>query len=403
TEAAELYETQLNDTARAGEAYAKILLEDPGHARAADGMVRIAELTGDYETLVAILEQIAESRSGREKTDAWLKIAEVYEDQLGDLAEAERRYQAVLEASPEHLTALKGLDRIYNRASRYRELLVNLERQAVLADTPRQKINLQERMAALHDEEFLDHARAAACLEEVLALDPTHDVALTKLARHYRAQAKWDKLEELYETHARTTTDPARKIELLMQRARVLAEHVGSPTKATEAYEAVLELQPGYTMALEAVARLREQAGDARAALGAIEELAEAAATPAARSELWVRAAVLLEGRGDLDGAIERYERAAHEDPVNSTTATALRLAYAARGDAASVVKILERELSLADGDMAKARLHGELARVLRDKLFAGGDAEKHAKSAIAIDPANADALQILGDLAFEE
>src|ERR1019366_5278752 len=82
--------------------------------------------------------------------------------------------------------------------------------------------------------------------------------------------------------------------------------------------------------------------------------------------------------------------------------ATALRHAYAARGDAASVVKLIERELSLAEGDVVRGRLHGEMARVLRDKLFADDDAEKHARLAIEIDPSNADALLVMGDIAFE-
>jgi tetratricopeptide (TPR) repeat protein len=402
-EVGELYETQLNDPARAGEAYAQVLIEDPGHVKAADGMARIAESTGDFETLVAILEQRAESQKGRQKTESLLRVAEVYEDQLGDLGEAEQRFEAVLEIDPKELSALKGLDRIYNRTSKYRELLVNLTRQIAIAETPRQQINLYERMAALHDEEFLDHGHAAECLEEILDLDPTHDGALTRLARHYRALARWDKLEELYAVHARITADTTRKVELLMQRARVLADHIGSPDRTIEVYEEVLEVQPGFTPALEALARLREQEGDARAALSAIEELAASAASGKARAELWIRAARLLESRGDRDAAIDRYKLAIEEDPGDAATQTALRQAYAARGDAAGVVKILERELALADGELAKAKLHGELARVLRDKLYADDEAEKHAKAALAVDPANADALQVLGDLAFED
>jgi tetratricopeptide (TPR) repeat protein len=401
-EAGEIYEVHLNDAARARDAYAKALVDDPSHAKASDGMARIAESTGDYETLAGILEHRAETAKGREKTEALLKIAELYEDQLGDLAEAERRYEAVLDVQADDLSALKGLDRIYNRTSKYRELLANLEKQAEVAATPRQKINLYERMASLHDEEFLDHARAAECLEFILSLDPDNDAALTKLERHARALARWENLNDLYEKHASITDDAARRVELLMQQARVLADNIGSPDQAALVYERVLEEQPGHAAALEALARLREQAGDARAALTAIEALAATAPTPAAKAEQWVRAARLLESRGDRDGAIDRYKRALEITPQDGTIASALRHAYAARGDAASVVKLLERELSLAEGDVAKAKLHGELARVLRDRLYADDEAERHAKKAAEVDPANADALLVLGDIAYE-
>ncbi len=401
-EAGDVYEVHLNDAVRARDAYTKVLVDDPTHLTACDGMARIAESTGDFKTLAGILEQRAESAIGREKVEALLKIAELYEDQLGDLTEAEQRFKAVLEVQSDSLDALKGLDRIYNRTSNYRELLTNLERQVLAAPTPRQKVNLYERMASLHDEEFLDHASAAECLELILKLDPVNDAALTRLERHSRALGRWDTLNDLYARHAAMTTDPARKVELHMQQARVLQENIGSPNHAARVYERVIEEQPGHGPALEALARLREQAGDARAALTAIEALAETAPTATARSEQWVRAARLLESRGDRDAAIDRYKRAIEATPEDASIATALRHAYAARGDAASVVKLIERELSLAEGDVVRGRLHGEMARVLRDKLFADDDAEKHARLAIEIDPSNADALLVMGDIAFE-
>ncbi len=382
--------------------YGRVLADDPGHLKASGGMARIAESTGDYQTLVEILEQRVEATRGRERTDVLLKIAEVYEDRLSNPAEAERRFEAVLELAPGDLSALKGLDRIYSRTGQVRELLANLEKQIDLSPTPRQKINLYERMASLHDEEFLDHARAAESLEQILKLDHENEAALTRLERHYRALGRWESLGDLFEKHAGIVTDEARRIDLLMQQARVLADNIGSPDQAAKVYERVLDDHPGHAAALDALARLREKAGDASAALTAIEALARTAPTPEGSAEQWVRAARLLESQGDRDAAIERYKRATEATPLDASIAAALRQAYAARGDAASVVKLIERELDLAHGQMAQARLHGELARVLRDKLYADDDAEKHAKLAIEIDPANADALLVLGDIAFE-
>jgi tetratricopeptide (TPR) repeat protein len=404
-EAAEVCEQQLNDGARARELFAQVLAEDPGHARAVDGTARIAERTGDFAALVVVLDRRAESRRGREKIEALLEVAQVYEERLDDLPEAARRYEAVLAAEPHELVALKGLDRIYTRTEKYRELLDNLEIQASIAATPRQKINLYERMATLYEEEFLNHARAAECLEQILAIDPTHEATLTALPRHYRALLAWDRLERLYEQHAKSTQvaeDEARRVDLLSQRARVLAENLGSPDRAMAVYERVLELQPTHSGALEALARLREQAGDAAAALSAIEALAAQAATPATRAEQWNRAARLLAGRGDLDGAIDRYKLALEEDPSDAVAAVALRRAYSARGEPTSVVALIEKELARVDGKGARARLYGELARVQHDGLHDSRSAEDSAKAAIDLDPTSPDALLVLGEIATE-
>ncbi|MBX3225575.1 MAG: protein kinase, partial [Labilithrix sp.] len=401
-EAAEILETRLNDMARARDLFMTVLADDPGHGRACDAMARIAERTGDFATLAQILERRAEARRGIEKAEALAKVAEVYEDHLNDLGEATRRFEAVLAVDPSNLNALKGLDRIFNRTGKYRELLEVLERQIECAATPRQKINLYERVAGLHDEEFLDHQAAAEALEAILAIDPSHDGALSALARHYRALEKWEPACALYEKHASVTGDATRRIDLLLARARTLAEQIGSPDRATKTYEQILAIQPAHAGALEALAQLREMSGDAHAALSAIEALAMKAATPEAKAEQWMRAARLLETRGDKDSAIERYKLALDANPRDPSASAALRKAYAQRGDWLSVVGLVERELGTAESDLARARLWAELAKVHHSQLVDPQKAESAAKKSIELDSSNADGLMVLGDLAFE-
>ena len=150
------------------------------------------------------------------------------------------------------------------------------------------------------------------------------------------------------------------------------------------------------------LARLRETSGDAHAALAAVEALAGQASTPEAKADLWVRAAKLLEGRGDKDGAIARYKLALEATPRDASVALALRRAFEERGEAAEVVALLERELAVTDGNLGKARLLAELARVLREKLHDDTRAEESAKKALSLDATNVDALTVLGDIAFE-
>ncbi len=402
SEAADLFSSRLNDAKRARDIYSSILSEDPAHARAGDALAKIAEASGDHKTLVELLDRRAEARRGPERAEILARIAEVYEDHLNDLPEATRRYEAVMAIDPNHLGALKGLDRIFNRTGRYRELIDNLERQVAVAATPRQKINLYERMAGLYDEEFVDPVKASECLEGILTLDPANDNALTALARHYRAQGKWEEVIKVYERHAAGTSDENRRVELTLNRARTLAEQVGSPERATRAFEQVLEMAPDHAGALEALARLKESSGDANAALSAIEALAGKAQNPEQKAEQWMRAAKLLETRGDKDGAISRYKLALEANPRDTNASAALRAAYAARGDAVSVVELIEKELAVADSNLAKARLHAELARLLRDHLKDDEKAVAAAKKAFELDANNPDAQLVLGDSAYD-
>ncbi|HEV8247879.1 MAG TPA: tetratricopeptide repeat protein, partial [Polyangiaceae bacterium] len=401
-EAAELLELQMSDTSGARAMYEQILADDPGHARASNALCKIYERSNDHQSLVKILAARADAQRGEEKVKTLCRIAELCEGALGDDEEARKRYQAALDSDARSLDALKGLDRLHSKAGRFQDLLENLRRQIDVAATPRQKAALWERIAGIHEEEFLDHEQAAAALEQVLAIDPAQENAITALIRHLRALDRWEDVATQYERHIKLVADPKRRLALLVERAKVLADQIGSPERAILAYEAVVEIDPQNPGALEALARLRESSGDADAALQAILTLAAKAATPEAKSEQYIRAAKLLEGRGDKDGAIERYKQALDTNPRDSVSAAALREAYAARGDVNAAIQLIEREIEHTDGKSAKAKLAGQMAVLYRSRLRDDTRAADAAKRALGFDPTTLDALSVLGDIAFE-
>jgi tetratricopeptide (TPR) repeat protein len=400
-EAAEVLDQYMNDAGGARAMYEQLLEEDPGHARASDALCRIYERQSDFQSLAKILERRADAQRGDAKVKTLCRIAELHEAQLGSDAEAQKHYQAALEIDARSLDALKGLDRLHSKAGRFQDLLDNLRRQIETAATPRQKATLWERIAAIYEEEFLDHQQAAQALEQVLAIDPAHENAITALIRHLRALDRWEDVAAQYERHIKLVTDPPRRLALLLQRAKVLSEQIGSPERAIHAYEAALEIDSHHAGALEAVARLRETSGDADAALQAVLTLADKASTPEAKADQYVRAAKLLDSRGDKDGAIEQYKRALDHNPKGAAAA-ALRDAYAARGDVNAAIQLLERELEHTDGSSSKARLAGQMAVLYRKRLLDDKRAEEAAKRSLALDPTTLDALTVLGDIAFE-
>ncbi|NUP10948.1 MAG: protein kinase [Polyangiaceae bacterium] len=401
-EAADLLETKLNDPGRARDLFEQIIAEDPGHDAACEALTRIYKQLDDKEGLAKILERRAEALRGEARVEAICKIAELYENELDNLPEAFRRYEAALDLDAASLTALRGLDRILNRQGRYGELLEVLERQLKVAATPRQKINLLERMAGVYEEEFLDHVKAAETLERVLELDPSHAATLASLLRHYRALDRWEDVVTGHEKMLKLITDDKTRIDALLSMGRVLVEQIGSPQRAQKIYERVLELDPKHTGALESLANVRVATGDADAALSAVEALASKAEKADQKSDLWVRAAKMLEDKGDKDGAIERYKAALDALPSNTAAAHALRQAYLARGDAASAVELITREIETSDGKIGKARLYGEMALLLRDKVRDTTRAADAAKKAVDLDPTSLPGHMVTGDIAFE-
>jgi len=401
-EAADLLETKLSDAGRARDLYEQIIQEDPGHDAACEALSRIYTQLKDNEGLAKILERRAEALRGEARVEAICRIAELYEDTMNNLPEAYRRYEAALDLDAGSLTALRGLDRILNRQGRYTELLEILEKQLAVAATPRQKINLLERVAGIQEEEFLDHQKSAETLERILLIDPTHMAALTSLLRHYRALDRWEDTVTGQENLLKLITDDKIRVEGLLAMGRVLVEQIGSPQRAQRVYERVLEIDPNHGGALESLANVRVASGDADAALIAVEQMAQKADKPAQKSDLWVRAAKILEEKGDKDGAIERYKAALDASPSNLGAGHALRAAYLARGDAASAVELMSREIEASDGKIAKARLYGEMSVLLRDKIRDNTRAAEAATKAVDLDPTSLHGHTVTADLAYE-
>ena len=402
-EAAELLESKLGAADAARELYERVLEEDPTHKKAGEALVGMYEKAGDFPRFVKALEARASAFRGEERSAALFRIAEATELYLKDLPEAIRRYELVIADNPKHLDALHGLDRCYSQGGRFKDLIRNLEQQISVAATPRQKITLWERIAAVWDEEFLDHGKAAEAWENVLDLDAENDAALTNLARHYRALERWNELVLIFERHLELLRgDRMRQIEKALGLGRVLAEGLRVPERAIAAYERALSLDPGNSEALEALAKLRVNTGETSHAVSAIEQLAHNAHSGAERAEHFIRAAQLLEAHGDQDGAIERYKLAVEANPKDRSAPLILRAAYVARGDVNADAELLEQEIKQTEGDATRAKLAGEMAALCRDRLKNDTRAESWAKIALGLDPTNLDALRVTGEVAFD-
>lgn len=402
-EAAEVVLKKLNEPVRAAEIFEKVVAADPAHPKAAEALETIYAESKDWKKLVQVLERKSRSQKGDERTDTLCAVAELYEDRLDDADQAAAHFELALANDPRNLGALKGLERIYAKGGKMPELLGNLEKQLEIAATPRQKLALLERMGSMQLEEFVDHAKAAECFQKVVEIEPGHEGANTALARVYKHLQRFDDLAKTLERHALGTEDEGRKIGLFMQAAKVLMVDVGAPERALAMAERVTGIKPKHTEALELIARLQAQTGDASKALQATEHLAEDEKDPVKRAELWVRAAKILEERGDKDGAIERYKKALDTDAQNTKAASALRAIYGSRGDAHGAAELLEREIEVTEGAIAKAKLLAELGELRRDRLEDPDKAKQAWKAALKLDGTCTPAARGLGDMAFAE
>jgi tetratricopeptide (TPR) repeat protein len=402
-EAAEIVANKLGSAQAALELFESVVTEDPGHERAVRGMVEMLRQAGDHKRALGVLAGRAASLAGEPRHVLLCEIAEGYEVDVDDLDSAEKAYKQVLAEDAKSSDALRGLDRVYSRQSRFQDLLGVLEREVECAVTARQKITLLERTAGIWDEEFLDHGKAAAALEQVIALDPTRVDSARELGRHYRSLEKFVELAELYQTQIDKSQDDKVRLDSALALGRLLASELSAPQRAIEAYELALSLEPGHKAALDALATLRATAGDSESALDAIEALAEAAKTPRERAEQYQRASALLEQQGDLEASIAQLKRAIDAFPEDGSARGKLKNKYTIMGNYTGVVDLLDEELENAKGEHQRAKLAGQIAVLCQRHLQDLERASSMAQLSFHLDPTEPGALRVLGKIAFDD
>ena len=402
-EAAVVTATKLNDPQQARVQLERVLGGDPHHPQAQRALADIVREQQDWPALAGVLEGRAESSKGRERVDALLGLGELYEERLNEPEKAAIKYRAALEDVPRELSAWKGLERIYSLTEQYDGLIESLRAQVDLAATPKQRIALLERIGLILEEEFLDHAQSAQCFEDVIAIDAGHEGANTALERLYRHLSRFEELVETLDRHAAIVGEDQRKVELMLQAARVFAIDIGAPQRAIEMYEEVLAIDEQQQEALSELARLRTSAGDVAAAVAAVERLAEQEQDPGREAQLWIRAGKLLQDSKDRDRAIVAFKRALDLDQHASDAAEALREIYRQRGDARGAVEMLMHAIEIADGDLKRASLLAELGALYHHQLEDAEQAAAAFAQAFELDPTNTVAAAGLGSLAFAE
>jgi cytochrome c-type biogenesis protein CcmH/NrfG len=109
-----LFETTLNDPDKASNAYHAALEAEPSNLLAMRGLERIYGAQSNWAEMVKVLEQQLDViATERERIEALMKLALIFEEQFLKADEAAARFEQVLDVDPNHEPELVGLDRCY--------------------------------------------------------------------------------------------------------------------------------------------------------------------------------------------------------------------------------------------------------------------------------------------------
>ena len=400
------------DGARA--AFEKVLALRPYHADATWALAGLVEKGLDRETAAKVLESrlTAEELTAGERARVLTQLA-AFGRAAGVEPEAERRLRDALAAEPTHLPAVIALCDLYADAARWDDLEAFLIRDVVeataapLANAPGALVADVHRRLALAQEKL---GRDDDAFQTLTGADRMHrGHLLIKLAlgeNRYKAR-RWREAAihlSALATHEDGPRYPAEVAQGLYHAALAEIRSL-RPEKAPPLYARALELKPNYGPALQAMAELAMEGGDARTAADLLTRQAMATDDPAERLRLF-------EALGDMAVMMmsdEERARVCYEAAVNAAQPLEAR-------HLPLLQKLLERQDKA--GDRAGAAKTAELmaafgatsgdraaryVRSARDYVTAGDvdRARATADRAVEADPYSLDAIELASELAL--
>jgi tetratricopeptide (TPR) repeat protein len=259
--------------------------------------------------------------SSERRAELFGRIGELCRDVLGDDVGAIAAFRSRAEAQPSDDGALAALDGLYEKAGRWRDLVLVLERRRDLADGSARR-SLMTRSAKVLAERLSSPQEAIAAWRAVVDEFGPDDESLHALEQLFRATERWDELAETYEQHLDIVTSDGRRLELLADLGDLRQAHLSDPAGALVAYRVALKVTATH--------------GRSRRALEAL-----------------------------LD---------AQDASIRRDSAEVLRPIFEVDGDHAKLLKVLEIEVDTADDPLDKLEKLDKAIQVAEGSL---GDAER--------------------------
>ncbi len=329
-ELARLQNERSGDSDAAMETLRIAIEEDPSVSEAVVLLSHLYEEQGKDEQLAELLsEQIAAAQS-RGDTSAELsfevRLAEVCESKLGDVARATEAYRRVLDRDPDHTDALAALVRLFETAGDWQNALPLLERQAAAtqgADRIAAQLKLADAWAAVDAPD-----RALEALEAALRLDPSNAELRARLRGSYEQAAAWAKLGDLIADGAEHESDDKQKVSLLREAAEVFGHKLEDHSRAAELLERANQLAPTDRALLLELCDEYSASGRSQEAIETLEKVVESYGGRRSKelAEIHRRLATAFQAEGQLDMAVAELDKAFRIEPGNISVLRALGL-----------------------------------------------------------------------------
>ncbi|MEO8213020.1 MAG: hypothetical protein ABI560_07500, partial [Myxococcales bacterium] len=227
---AEIYEQKLVDQIAAFAWWAQAVKEDPSSQLALEELLRLVRSTHQWDEYVNTLFDAASAIAAPEvRRDVLVRLATVFENDLGDLERSEKVLVQVLSENDRDPLALESLDRIYVAQGMYDNLAAVLRQRISITDDASELVALHLRLGRVNADALDDVEGAIVSYLAVLEQQSRLLEALEALERLYFRSERWVELYGIYEKLIDVAQDDSQLAACYARMAKLAADAMDDP------------------------------------------------------------------------------------------------------------------------------------------------------------------------------
>jgi tetratricopeptide (TPR) repeat protein len=405
---ADITESKLVDQVAALDWWARAVVEAPSSEQALDETLRLARATHQWEVYVATMAEAAANTSDRAaRTDVLMRLATVFETELGDLSRAEEVLAQILSFDAEDADALAFLDRIYDKQGDFEKLAGILRRRIAITDDSNRLVELHLRLGKVLADVIDDPDAAVASYLAVLEQESRSPEALEALERLYFRAERWEELYGVYEKMLDIAPGDQALSDCYARMAKITSEVLGGREKSVELWRRVLDLRGADPLALQALADLHEQAEEWRELTEVLDSQIRATEDPVARIPVYKRLGRVWGSKlGRERNALECWQKVVEIDPGDVEALRAIADNYRSAGAWEELSDVLRRTISVGTHALGADEikdLYAQLGELEGTTLMRIDAAVEAWRQVLQIDPTDFRALAALETLFTQE
>jgi len=386
----ELHHTRLEDALSASRFLEELVEATGAHTKWLEMLVQLKEEAQDWEGAARALEHWKEAATEPEDIIAIIRrLAAIYHYELENHEAAVLAYEHLVGLGAADNTALNALRNLYRGAFSYAALAQLLRKMVKADELPGEsRVELYQELGEILSSYLYNTQDAVTVWNELLAIDPSNQTALSYLERLYLREGRHDAYLGILKSKAEVTSDPEEKAAVLLTAAQAHLEFMEDTAGARVLLEEGQALVPGHSGIEQVLEHIYTEHGDADAQGQMLLERLEREKSPQTRVEILWKLTRLFQESGNDAAAFEVQKKAFAETPHDPSIRQELEKSAGAVGEWEGLITFYMEQLaevSLAQGNYVA----GRIARVCEEQIEDAEKALYALETAIKLRPEN--------------